>query len=200
MKRHLWRKHVPPALQWAPITRDASGNVGSFWGWNFSFSFSRANPRWYWTLDLRWYLSHMRSLSFAHISLPFIIISEGKFEFIWHSFIHFVFHHWHTVVFWRTPGNERNLICSYKKRYMSCSQEEKSEDRSWINPWKYEIFHLRNIYLTNFRLAQERGLVMVRVCLLVLVSDPQQTTMESALLALPWFSSTNNPVVITTEH
>lgn len=136
MKSHLWRRHVPPALQRAPITGDASGNVGSFWGWHFSFSFSRANPRRYWTLDLRWYLSHMRSLSFARISLPFIIISEGKFEFIWHSFIHFVLHHWHTVVFWRTPGNEEIYAAIKKIKNMPCSQEEKSEDRSWINSMK----------------------------------------------------------------
>lgn len=145
IKSNLWR-YVPPALQWAPITRDASGDVGcSFWGWHFPFSFPRANPRCYGTLNLGWYLSHMRSLSFVCISLPFVIISEGKFEFIRHSFIHFVLHHWHTVVFWRTPGKEKKKQKNHYKKKTStfCPQMQeqgsiKTGLRTWANP-----IHLR---------------------------------------------------------
>lgn len=40
---------------------------------------------------------------------------------------------------------------------------------------------------------------MVRVCLFVLASDRQQTTIESALLALSQILTPYNPAVTTTE-
>lgn len=47
----------------------------------------------------------MRTL--AGVPLPFVIISEGKLEFVRNSFIHLVLHHWQAVGFRATPINGR---------------------------------------------------------------------------------------------
>lgn len=99
------KTHSPP-LQGAPVTGDAARNVGSsFWRRHFPVSFPGTQSRGHGALHLGWDLGSMRTL--AGVPLPFVIISEGKLEFIRNSFIHLVLHHWQAVGFRATPISGR---------------------------------------------------------------------------------------------
>ena len=105
----IWSKpekaHSPP-LQRAPVTGDAARNVGSsLRRRHLSVSFPSIQPRGHGTLHLGRDWRSMGPL--VGIPLPFVVISEGKLEFVRNPFVHFVLHHWHAVGFRATPVRVR---------------------------------------------------------------------------------------------